>query len=271
MSQTEPKRSDAIRPLIVGNWKMNGIKTALAEAIKVKDALSFTEGHQQGGSRALGGVDVMICPPATLIMVLSEVLRGSSVHVGGQDCHAALSGAFTGDIAAPMLRDGGATAVILGHSERRSFHGERDCDVRVKVSAAHRAGLTAIVCVGETAGERAAGLTEMVVHRQLAGSLPDECSDANTVIAYEPIWAIGTGLMATPADIATVHAAIVASLTARFGEQAAALRVLYGGSVKPGNAADLMQISNVHGALVGGASLVAADFLAIIRATAAAT
>ncbi len=259
MSQTEPKRAGLQRPLIVGNWKMNGVKAALAEAIKVKDGLPKS-------SRA----EVMICPPATLVMVLSEVMKGSGIQVGAQDCHAANSGAFTGDVAAPMLRDGGASAVILGHSERRSGHGERDCDVRAKVKAAHASGLVAIVCVGETAGERACGLTQTVVCRQLKGSLPDGVSSANTVIAYEPVWAIGTGLTATVSDVASVHAAIVACLNENFGSTAIGMRVLYGGSVKASNAEELLSVPNVHGALVGGASLTAADFLGIITACKAA-
>jgi triosephosphate isomerase (TIM) len=255
VSQTSLKQAEAVRPLIVGNWKMNGVKSALAEAIKVKDGLPKA-----------GRADVIICPPATLIMVLSEVMKGSRVQVGGQDCHAATSGAFTGDLAAPMLRDGGATAVILGHSERRALHGERDCDVRAKVQAAHASGLIAIVCVGETAGERASGLTDTVVCRQLLGSLPANITAANTVIAYEPVWAIGTGLTATPADVAAVHARIVAMVAETYGPAAAGMRVLYGGSVKAANAADLMAVANVHGALVGGASLLAADFMGIISA-----
>ena len=255
VSQTEPKRADALRPLIVGNWKMNGVKAALAEAIKVKDGLPQA-----------GRADVMICPPVTLIMVLSEVMKGSAVQVGGQDCHQSASGAYTGDISAPMLRDGGATAVILGHSERRAGHAERDRDVRAKVVAAHGSGLVAIVCVGETAGERASGLTETVVCRQLLGSLPEGITAANTVIAYEPVWAIGTGLTATPADVAAVHASIVAMVATTYGPAAQGMRVLYGGSVKAANARELMAVPNVHGALVGGASLTAADFLGIINA-----
>ena len=248
--------STAIRPLVVGNWKMNGLKASLAEAIKVKDSLAKRE----------AGTDVMVCPPATLVMVLGEVLKGSGIAVGGQDCHSTSSGAFTGDIAAPMLRDGGATAVILGHSERRALHGERDRDVRAKVEAAHAAGLIAIVCVGETAGERAAGLTTMVVTRQLTGSLPDAITAANTIVAYEPVWAIGTGLTPTVSDVGDVHGAIVAALAERHGDSVDGMRILYGGSVKPSNAKDLLSVANVHGALVGGASLTAADFLGIIGA-----
>jgi len=233
---------------------MNGVKASLTEAIKIKDGL------------AGAGADTMICPPSTLIMLLAEVLKGSAVAVGGQDCHAATTGAFTGDVSAAMLKDGGAIAVILGHSERRAMHGERDRDVRAKVMAAHAAGLVAIVCVGETAGERAAGLTKAVVRRQLAGSLPDETTAVNTIVAYEPVWAIGTGLTPTADDVGDVHADIVAALAARHGAAAEGVRVLYGGSVKPSNAQELMSLPNVHGALVGGASLKAADFLGILAA-----
>ena len=243
-----------MRPIVVGNWKMNGLKSALAEALKENEGLAASQAP----------ADVMICPPATLIMVLAEVLKGSAAGVGGQDCHAAPAGAHTGDVSAEMLRDAGATAVILGHSERRfAPHCERDGDIRAKVSAAHRAGLTAIVCVGETAGERASGLTETVVGRQLKGSLPETVGAANTIIAYEPVWAIGTGVTPTLADVAAIHAAIAAV-------SAPGTRILYGGSVKPGNAKDLLAIPHVHGALVGGASLTAADFLGILAAYAPA-
>jgi triosephosphate isomerase (TIM) len=254
LDQANPR--GAIRPIVIGNWKMNGLKASLAEAILIKDGLAA----------APGPVDVMICPPATLTMVLAEVLKGSSVIVGAQDCHVAASGAFTGDIAAAMLTDGGASAVILGHSERRSGHGERDRDVRAKVITAHGAALTAIVCVGETAGERVAGLTSQVVRRQLDGSLPDVITPANTIVAYEPVWAIGTGLTPSAADVAEVHAGIVAALVARYGEAGSRVRVLYGGSVKPSNARELLGLPNVHGALVGGASLKGADFLGILAA-----
>jgi triosephosphate isomerase (TIM) len=250
---TTPHTAADIRPIIIGNWKMNGLKSATGVALAVRDGLGTTP----------GAADVIICPPATLLMVLAEVLKGSLVKVGAQDCHAATAGAHTGDISADMVRDSGATAVILGHSERRSAHGERDVDVKAKVAAAHRAGLTAIVCVGETAGERAAGLTGMVVARQLAGSLPADVTPANTIIAYEPVWAIGTGLTATATDVAAVHAQIAAAVVP-------GMRILYGGSVKPANARELMGLPNVHGALVGGASLTATDFLGILAAYAPA-
>ncbi|HYD15431.1 MAG TPA: triose-phosphate isomerase [Hyphomicrobium sp.] len=248
--------ASGIRPLVAGNWKMNGLGTALSEAAAVRDALP-----------ALGAApEVMICPPATLLAPLATASRGSALAVGAQDCHTASSGAHTGDISAEMIKDAGASAVIVGHSERRADHGELDRVVRAKASAAHRAGLAAIVCLGETKGERLAGLTLDVVNRQLKASLPDSASDTNTVIAYEPIWAIGTGLTPSTADVAEVHAAIRKSLEARFGAAGSKMRILYGGSVKPSNAKELLSLPNVNGALVGGASLKADDFLAIIRA-----
>lgn len=246
-----------IRPLVAGNWKMNGLKAALAEAGRVAEAIS--------GAGA-PGCDVMICPPATLILALATGASGTPLKVGAQDCHASASGAHTGDISAEMLKDAGAEAVIVGHSERRSDHMEGDKLVRAKASAAHRAGLVAIVCIGETAGERRADLTLDVVARQLAGSLPESAASANTVIAYEPVWAIGTGLTPTADEVAAVHAAIRNIVEARFGEEGRRMRLLYGGSVKPDNASELMAVANVNGALVGGASLKSADFLAIISA-----
>ncbi len=245
-----------VRPLVAGNWKMNGLAAQLAEAQAVRDALV----------KSSSAVDVMICPPATLLAPMASAVNGSKVLLGGQDCHVAASGAYTGDIAAEMLADAGAKAVIVGHSERRAGHGELDSIVRSKASAAHRAGLTAIVCVGETAGERSAGLTEEVVRRQLDRSLPDGATAANTVIAYEPVWAIGSGLTPTSEDVARVHAAIRQALTARFAAEGAGMRILYGGSVKPSNARELLSVNDVNGALVGGASLKASDFLGIIDA-----
>ncbi len=247
------------RPLVAGNWKMNGVKAALDEALNI-------DAHMAGRPEGGAAVDVMICPPATLVLVMAEALKGKAVLVGGQDCHVAATGAHTGDVAAEMLADAGARAVIVGHSERRADHGETDAHVAAKQAAALRAGLVAIVCIGETFGQRAAGLTLDVVGRQLRGSLIDGTTAANTVIAYEPVWAIGTGLTPTLDDVATVHAAIRASLDERFGVAAQGLRILYGGSVKPSNARELMACANVDGALVGGASLKAADFLAIIAA-----
>jgi len=251
-----PDVQQPIRPLVAGNWKMNGLAAALGEAGKVREAIAARP----------PGCDVMICPPATLIASLAAEARGSRLAVGGQDCHAAASGAHTGDVSAEMLKDAGATAVILGHSERRADHGETSAEVRRKVAGAHRAGLMAIVCVGETAGERTVGLTLPVVARQLQASLPDSVTAASTVIAYEPVWAIGTGLTPTPADVAEVHAAIRAHLVARYPGEGAMIRILYGGSVKPQNARELMAVAEVNGALVGGASLKADDFLGIISA-----
>ena len=244
-----------VRPLVAGNWKMNGLRAQLSEAMRVRDGLS-------PGTAA----DVMICPPVTLVQPLAEAARGSRLLVGAQDCHRAVSGAHTGDISAEMLADAGAVAVIVGHSERRAAYGELDSTVRLKAEAAHRARLLAIVCLGETAGERAAGLTLEVVRRQLQGSLPAGAGAANTAVAYEPVWAIGTGRTPTAADVAQVHGAIREALVARFGAEGGAMRILYGGSVNPANARELLAIDNVNGALVGGASLKASDLLAIVAA-----
>ncbi len=246
------------RPLVAGNWKMNGLKAALSEAHGVIAGLA--------DAQFAAGADVMICPPATLLAALSALAFGTRLKTGGQDCHTATAGANTGDISAQMLADSGASAVILGHSERRSDHSEASALVRAKATAAHAAKLTAIICIGETAGERQAGLTLAVVRRQLAQSLPEEGRPENTVIAYEPVWAIGTGLTPTASDVAEVHHAIRDSLVARIGAGAHAMRILYGGSVKPSNARELMAVANVDGALVGGASLKSADFLGIIAA-----
>jgi triosephosphate isomerase len=248
--------SQGRRPLVAGNWKMNGLKSAASEL-----------GAMIGGSGALASkVDLIVCPPATLVLAFAEAARGSGVAIGAQDCHAKPSGAHTGDIAAEMLADAGATAVIVGHSERRSDHGETDAQVRAKAQAAWRAGLIAILCVGETRDERSAGRALDVVGTQLAGSVPDGARASNLVIAYEPVWAIGTGLTPTPADVAQVHGFIRESLQTRLGAEADRIRILYGGSVKPSNAAELMAVANVDGALVGGASLKAEDFLGIAKA-----
>ena len=241
----------AIKALVAGNWKMNGLKAQLGEAESVVAGVG-------GGA----GCDVMICPPATLIALMKSI-SGDNILVGGQDCHALETGAHTGDISAEMLKDAGAAAVIVGHSERRADHGERSGDVKAKAAAAHRAGLTAIICVGETAGERAAGLTLKVVERQVRGSLPSGAAAGNTVIAYEPVWAIGTGLTPTVGDVAEVHGFLRDLVAAEAGD-GAGMRLLYGGSVKPANAAELMAVDNVNGALVGGASLKADYFLGII-------
>jgi triosephosphate isomerase len=212
-------------------------------------------------------VDLLVCPPATLIHAFAVEAVGSRVAVGGQDCHAKQSGAFTGDISAEMIADAGAACVIVGHSERRQYHGERDADVCAKAAAAHRAGLCAIVCVGETRQEREAGRTLGVVRKQLRGSIPVDSSSRNLVVAYEPVWAIGTGLTPTAADVAEVHALIREELRRLVGKaEQNQVRILYGGSVKPSNAAELLAVDNVNGALVGGASLVAADFLTIAGA-----
>ncbi len=242
----------ARRILIAGNWKMNGLAASGAEI----DAIAK-------GAPAVP--ELLICPPATLI----SRLAGRGVALGGQDCHAAASGAHTGDVSAEMLKDAGATAVIVGHSERRTDHGETDAAVQAKAAAAWRAGLVAIVCVGETEAERDAGRALEVVGRQLAGSLPDGATGENAVVAYEPVWAIGTGRTPTSAEIGEVHSAIRAALSARFGAEGARIRILYGGSMKPANAAEILGVPDVDGGLVGGASLKAADFLAIAAAAAA--
>jgi triosephosphate isomerase len=241
------------RPLIAGNWKMNGLRRSVAELEKVIAGLAALTGK----------AELMICPPATLLTTFAATAHGSDVGIGAQDCHAEAAGAFTGDIAAEMLADAGATAVIVGHSERRTYHKETDAEVRAKALASWRAGLAAIVCIGETRAEREAGRTLDVLGRQLAGSLPDGASANNLVVAYEPVWAIGTGLTPTATDVAEAHGFVRAQLAARYGAVAEAVRVLYGGSVKPSNAKELMGVANVDGALVGGASLKAEEFLGI--------
>jgi triosephosphate isomerase len=243
-----------IRPLIAGNWKMHGLSA---------DGLALARAVAAG---APGAAELLVCPPATLVAALAAALAGTPVAVGGQDCHMAGKGAHTGDIAAPMLADAGARFVILGHSERRGAYRETDPTVRAKAEAAIAAGLTPIVCVGEPEDDRLLGRAEEVVADQLAGSLPDGFAAAGGVVAYEPVWAIGTGRTPTEADIAAMHAMIRARLEARFGAAGGGLRILYGGSVKPGNAAAILAIPHVDGALVGGASLVAADFLGIAAA-----
>lgn len=244
----------AIRPLVAGNWKMNGLRASEHEIETLITGLDARPVH----------ADVLICPPATLIAQFAGLAKGSRVEIGAQDCHDMAAGPHTGDISAEMLADAGATTVIVGHSERRQDHGETNELVKEKALAAHRAGLSAIVCVGETKAERDAGKTLEVVAAQLQGSLPDgPDSWASTVIAYEPIWAIGSGVAATLQQVGEVHAMIRAELqrmSSRYGEQ---MRILYGGSVKPENAAELLSIDNVDGALVGGASLSAGDLLEI--------
>lgn len=243
-----------MRQLIAGNWKMNAM-TAEAAAL----AVAVQAGAERGGA---AGCDLLVCPPATQLVAMSAALAGSSVMVGGQDCHAERCGAHTGDIAAAMLADAGATWVIVGHSERRAEHGETDEDVRQKAVVAQEAGLTPIVCVGETDAQRGSGQAMEVVGAQLAGSLPEGFAG---VVAYEPIWAIGTGKSATEADVEAMHAFIRAELVRRLPD-GGGVRILYGGSVKPSNAATLLALPDVGGALVGGASLVAADFLKIAAA-----
>ncbi len=246
----------AVRPLIAGNWKMNGLAASLSEAKALAQALAEQP----------AATDVALCPPATLIAQMAWQLKGSVVAIGGQDCHDKQSGAFTGDIAAQMLADAGASLVILGHSERRAYHGETDAQVAAKVEAALRAGLKPIICVGETLAEREAGRTLVVIESQVKGSLPAPLQGAPFAVAYEPCWAIGTGLTPTLAQIEEVHVAIRRLISAQLGESGAVAPILYGGSVKPDNAGEILKVSEVGGALVGGASLKAADFLGIIRA-----
>ncbi len=243
-----------MQKLAAGNWKMNGLDAALAEI----DALAAAHPSPE--------CEVLICPPATLLSRLAARAEGTAIQTGAQDCHAAASGAHTGDISAEMIADAGGAFVIVGHSERRADHGEDDATVRAKAEATWRAGLTAIICVGETLEEREAGRTIDIVGGQLAGSVPDGATAANTVIAYEPVWAIGTGKVPTLEEISEVHDDIRARLTDRFGGDAGGMRLLYGGSVKPSNAAEIFGVSNVDGALVGGASLKASDFGGIVEA-----
>lgn len=246
-----------LRPLVAGNWKMNGLKGAVKLVGEIAELYS---------AELKDAVDLLICPPATLVHLCAGAAAGSRIAVGGQDAHPNVSGAYTGSISPEMLADLGAAYVIIGHSERRAGHGESDGDVHAKAEGAWRAGLTAIVCIGETREEREAGQALDVVRAQLDGSVPDGATGQNTVIAYEPVWAIGTGLTPTVADVAEVHALIRRGLTARFGEAGTGIRILYGGSVKPQNARELMGVPEVNGALVGGASLVASDFIGIAKA-----
>jgi triosephosphate isomerase len=249
-----------MRQLIAGNWKMNGTGASLVEIEAVARTVV-------GGKVAC---DVLICPPATLIAP-AVAAADDRVQIGGQDCHAEVSGAFTGDISAEMLKDAGASAVIVGHSERRQYHGETDAMVAAKAKAAWRAGLLAIICIGESENERAEGKAFDVCSHQLAGSVPTGAKAATTCVAYEPIWAIGTGKTPTSDEIAQVHAHIRRELVTRFGSEGSDMRILYGGSVKPGNAKEILALDNVGGALVGGASLKAADFQSIFMAASAKT
>jgi triosephosphate isomerase len=244
------------RPLVAGNWKMNGLRRSAAELEKI------IAGSRTSAERA----DLLICPPATLLASFASMANGSKIAIGGQDCHHAASGAFTGDISAEMLADADATFVIVGHSERRTIHRETDADVHAKAKAAWRAGLVAIVCIGETQAERDRNQTLEVLGRQIDGSIPEGATAGNLVIAYEPVWAIGTGLTPTTADVAEAHRFIRKRLAERAPSGAHGVRILYGGSVKPSNAKELMAVTDVDGALVGGASLVASDFLGIAAA-----
>ena len=246
------------RKLAAGNWKMNGSSADLTEVAALIAA------------NPTPSIDLLICPPATLLAQMNWAKKDHPLALGGQDCHPNPKGAHTGDISAAMLADAGATHVILGHSERRADHAETDALVRAKSMAAYAAGLTAVICIGETLSQREAGETLTVIGTQLAGSTPDAATGANSVIAYEPVWAIGTGLVPTLAQIAEVHASIRAALLARFGADGGNFRILYGGSVKPDNAAEIFAVPDVDGALVGGASLKAADFSPIIAALSAA-
>jgi triosephosphate isomerase len=249
---------NAIRPLIAGNWKMQG-RRADGAAL----AGELARRARRAGSGELR-CDLVICPPATLLTALADIVADSPVALGAQDCHHLASGAYTGDISAAMLADAGCRYVIVGHSERRTRHGETDDMVRAKAEAAQAAGLVTIVCLGETEAQRAGGETLAVVDRQFRASLPATATAANTVVAYEPVWAIGTGKVPTAGEIAAVHAQLRTLAGGRIGDDER-LRLLYGGSVKPGNAAEILAIANVNGALVGGASLEAGDFWAIAR------
>jgi triosephosphate isomerase len=243
-----------VRPLVAGNWKMNGTRHSLAEIKAMCDGVQGELSER---------VDALICPPSTLLYVATALATDSPLMIGAQDCHHAVTGAHTGDISAEMIADCFGTHVILGHSERRTDHHETDAMVRAKAQAAHAAGLTAIICIGETGDQRDAYETLDVLMRQIRASIPLDATATNTVIAYEPLWAIGTGLTPTAADVGVAHAFMRAELTKLYGEEGRLMRLLYGGSVKPSNARELMSVDNVDGALIGGASLKADDFLAI--------
>jgi triosephosphate isomerase len=245
------------RPLVAGNWKMNGLKASLPELSAIRDGVMAGD---------FGRAEAAICPPATLVSLAAELVQGSGLAIGGQDCHAKANGAHTGDISAQMLKDAGASYVIVGHSERRTDHHETSAQVRAKAEAAIAAGLISIVCVGESEAQRRAGETLAVVGQQMSESWPAGSTAATLVIAYEPIWAIGTGLTPTAADVAEVHAFLRKEAVRLGGAEGAGVRLLYGGSVKPSNAAELMAVPDVDGALVGGASLTAKDFLGIAAA-----
>lgn len=247
----------ARRPLIAGNWKMNGLKA---------DGVALAKGVAAKIAEGAPACDLLVCPPATLVDAVAQAVAGSKLAVGGQDCHAKVSGAHTGDVSATALKDLGAAYVIVGHSERRADHSESDAQVNAKAAAAHAAGLVAIICIGETEKERDAGLTIKVVGEQFLGSLPEGATAVNTVIAYEPVWAIGTGRTPSTADVAEVHGAIRALAKDTCGaEFAAGLKILYGGSMKPSNAKELLALEDVDGGLIGGASLKVEDFWAIAQ------
>ena len=243
-----------VRPLVAGNWKMNGTRASLDELKAMAAGADKVDPDK---------IDMLICPPVTLLYVATALATDSALKIGAQDCHTAVSGAHTGDVSADMIADCFGTHVIVGHSERRTDHKETDAIVRAKAQAVQAAGLMAIICIGETGDERKAGETLHVLKTQLAGSVPDNAMASDTVIAYEPVWAIGTGLTPTAQDVEEAHAFMRGELVSRFGEQGAKMRILYGGSVKPSNAKELMGVANVDGALIGGASLKSADFLAI--------
>jgi triosephosphate isomerase len=246
-----------LRPLVAGNWKMHGFKASLQEIAAMRRAVEAGEA---------GRAEVLVCPPSTLIISAAALLEEGPMSLGAQNCHPGVTGAYTGDVSAAMLADAGARYVIVGHSERRGGYGESDAMARAKAEAANKAGLTAIVCIGETRAEREAGGAVEVVCRQLLNSLPLGASAAELVVAYEPIWAIGSGLTPTVDDIAEMHAAVRDVLVELYRAEAAEMRILYGGSVKPANAGELLGLPNVDGALVGGASLKAADFIGIAAA-----
>ena len=245
------------RPLLAGNWKMHGTRGSLGEIATLRDAV--TAGRTRG-------TDVLVCPPFTLVMAAAELCAGTGLTIGGQDCDSQPSGAATGDVSAEMLRDAGAGAVIVGHSERRANHGETDATVRAKAEAAARAGLMAVLCVGETRAEHDRGETLRVIGRQIDESVPPGARAAGLALAYEPVWAIGTGLVPSPQAIGEVHAFMRRRLASLLGPEGAGVRLLYGGSVKPDNAAEVMGIADVDGVLVGGASLKAEEFLGIVEA-----
>jgi len=256
LANTPAKQTETAmrRKLAAGNWKMNGLSANLAEVAALMAA------------HPAPTIDLLLCPPATLLRQMHQAKGSHPLSLGGQDCHANPKGAHTGDISATMLKDAGASHVILGHSERRADHGETDAQVLAKAQAAHSTGLIAIICIGETLAHREGGSTLDIAGSQLAGSTPDSATGANTVIAYEPVWAIGTGLVPSLDQIGEVHSFIRAALIRRYGDDGAQMRILYGGSVKPSNAADIFGVADVDGALVGGASLKSADFSPIISA-----